>query len=181
MTAIPETSTAGPDTPITLDRDVITSLVKGLLSILFPDDFHGPLSNAAKTKVSVQTDTYTFVLERLGLPNHGSKFAVVQTVHDIMERTPTIPMPRPFRESDEDMTAAQWGKAQKAWKQAVIDGIVDRYMGLTTEEFPEGLAPLDMPFWWQKKHLDPKTCLPYTESNTVRIMRVEAPIMRQGA
>jgi hypothetical protein len=161
MSAIPDTSTAGPDIPIILDRGVITMLVKGLLSILHPAYFRGPLSGEAKTKVPVQTNTYAFVLERLGLPNHRTAFAVVQTVSDIMERTPAG---SPFAES-QDMTAGEWNRALQAWKQAVIDGIVDRYMGHTTEDYPEGLAPLDMPHWWQKKHLDPKTCLPHTDIN----------------
>ena len=148
MTAIPETSTAGPDFPIILDRGVITLLVKGLLSILHPAYFRGPLSGETKTKVPVQTDTYTFVLERLGLPNHRTKFAVVQTVQDVMNR---IPAGSPFAES-QDMTAGEWDRALQAWKQDVIHGIVDRYMGLTTEDYPEGLAPEEMPFWWQKEH-----------------------------
>jgi hypothetical protein len=172
MSAIPDTSTAGPDIPIILDREVISRLVKGLLSIMYPEHWTGPLSGAAKTKVPVQIDTYTTVLEYLRLPNHWSKFAITQTVYSIMERTPTIPMPRPFAESP-DMTAGEWDRAFKAWKQTVIDGIVDRYMGLTTEDYPEGLAPLDMPFWWQKEYLDPKTCLPSLHGVTVRIMRVE--------
>ena len=161
MSAIPATSTAGPDIPIILDRGVITLLVKGLLSILHPAYFHGPLSGQVKTRVPVQTAAYTFVLERLGLPNHHTAFAITQTVQDVMDRARTA------------ARSARDQAGSEAWKQAVIDGIVDRYMGLTTEDYPEGLAPLDMPFWWQKEHLDPKTCLPFTESTTVRIMRVE--------
>ena len=172
MSVIPETSTAGPDITITVDRGVLTTLVKGLLSILHPNDFPGPLSGAAKTKVPVQSETYTYVMENLGLPNHGTKFALTYTVMKIMDRTPA-PDYETFVRGE--VTPYAYNHSVKVWKQAVIDGIVDRYMGLTSEDYPEGLAPLDMPHWWQKKHLDPKTCLPtLTESNTVRIMRVEA-------
>jgi len=173
MSVIPETSTAGPDITITVDRGVLTSLVKGLLSILHPNDFHGPLSGAPKTKVEAQVRAYTYVMERLGLPNHGNDWAITRTVYSIMERIPRPDYDEWVRNPGQ-VTPAAYSRSVKDWKQAVIDGIVDRYMGLTTEDYPEGLAPLDMPHWWQKKHLDPKTCLPtLTESNTVRIMRVE--------
>jgi len=164
MSAIPETSTAGPDIPIILDREVITRLVKGLLSILHPGEFTGPLSGAAKTKVVEQVKAYTFALSHLGLPNHWSAFAVRQTVHSIMERI-TPPDYDEFVQGN--VTVSQYARQMKTWKQAVIDGIVDRYMGLTTEDYPEGLAPQDMPFWWQKKHPEVR------ESTTVLIMKTD--------
>ena len=171
MSSIPETSTAGPDITITVDRGVLTSLVKGLLSILHPDDFHGPLAGASKTKVPVQIRAYTYVMENLGLPNHWSDFAITQTVHSVMER-----IPRPDYEATVQMVidgahapnvAAAYTRSVKDWKQAVIDGIVDRYMGLTTEDYPEGLAPQDMPHWWQKKHPEVR------KSTTIVINRVK--------
>ena len=183
MSAIPETSTAGPDIPIILDREVIVLLVKGLLSILHPAYFRGPLSGEAKTKVPVQTTAYAFILERLGLPNHRTAFAVTQTVQDVMDRTSSgLGNWRPEAEG-QDMTAGEWDRALQAWKQAVIDGIVDRYMGLTTEDYPEGLAPQDMPFWWQKKH---EVAIKMAQaSTTVRMMRVSGsgvawPIISMG-
>ena len=162
MSVIPATSTAGPDYPITVDRGVLTTLVKGLLSILHPNDFPGPLSGAAKTKVPVQSEAYTYVLENLGLPNHGTKFALTYTVSQVMAR-----VPYPLTDTDHAGNTHGWATVRKLWQQAVIAGIVDRYMGLTTEDFPEGLAPQDMPHFWQKQHPEIR------ESTTIVINRVE--------
>ena len=138
MATIPE-----PTTEIVLDRDRIGSLVKGLLSLMVPSDWPGYLSGAAKTKVPLQIDTYAFVLERMGLPNHGTRFAVKQTVFDILER-----FPRPDF-TDPRQAPMQWDD----WAGMVVTGITDRFMGITTEDFPEGLAPEDMPLVWQEKNL----------------------------
>ena len=137
MVAIPE-----PTTEIVLDRDHINSLVKGLLSLMYPKDWPGYLSGAAPTKVPLQIDTYAFVLERLGLPNHGTRFAVTQTVRLVMQR-----FPRP--QAGATWSIQEWDD----WAGMVITGITDRFMGITTEDFPEGLAPEDMPLVWQEKNL----------------------------
>ena len=169
MSVIPATSTAGPDIPIILDREVITRLVKGLLSILHPADFKGPLSGAAKTKVDHQVKAYTYALSCLGLPNHVNDFAIRQTVHDILKQWGYFVDPQ----DSNRYSGAKFGndgELKKKVVRLVLDGIVDRLMGLTTEDHPEGLPPEDMPNWWQARH--PAICFP-REPNTVRIVRVE--------
>jgi len=124
MTTIPE-----PITELVLDRKVVHRLARNLISFYEQDPLaHRLVGGKAKASFASALTAYTYALELIGLPNHGTRFALLLTVQDVFARHAGIHY-----------------KSPNIKLAAIAEEVTDRLMGITTADFPEGLAPDEVP------------------------------------
>ena len=127
MSAIPE-----PITELVLDRKVVYRLALNLISFYEGSEGDGVaqrlVAGKAKASYAAALTAYTYALELIGLPNHGTRFALLLTVQDVFARHEGFPY-----------------KSPRIRNEHVAEEVTDRLMGITTADFPEGLAPDEVP------------------------------------
>jgi hypothetical protein len=124
MSVIPE-----PITELVLDREVVYRLALNLISFYEGTEVAQRLvAGKAKASFASALTAYTYALELIGLPNHGTRFALLFTVQDVFARHAGIHY-----------------KSPRIHREHVAEEVTDRLMGITTADFPEGLAPDEVP------------------------------------
>ena len=124
MSVIPE-----PITELVLDRKVVYRLALNLISFYEGSGVAQRLvAGKAKASYASALTAYTYALELIGLPNHGTRFALLLTVQDVFDRHEGFPY-----------------KSPRIRDEHVAEEVTDRLMGITTADFPEGLAPDEVP------------------------------------
>jgi len=127
MSVIPE-----PITELVLDRKVVYRLALNLISFYEGVEGDGVaqrlVAGKAKASFASALTAYTYALELIGLPNHGTRFALLFTVQDVFARHAGIHYKNP-----------------RIHREHVAEEVTDRLMGITTADFPEGLAPDEVP------------------------------------
>ena len=128
MTTFPNPAT-GKFT-ISLDREVVHKLVVGLVALYLGEPWaHTVVDSTAKAAKSAALNAYTEALDRLGFPTMGNRFAILNAVQDVLAITPLLPA----------------GPSRREWLVEVHDKVTDRLLGITTCDYPDGLAEEDWP------------------------------------
>ena len=128
MTAFPNPATGNCTIP--LDRGLVHKLVVGLVALYLGEPWaHTVVDSTAKAAKSAALNAYTEALDRLGFPNMGNRYAILMAVQDVLAVTP----------------AASHLDDRQGWLAEVHDKVTDRLLGITTCDFPDGLAEEDWP------------------------------------
>lgn len=125
MTAFPNPATGNCTIP--LDRGLVHKLVVGLVALYLGEPWaHTVVDSTAKAAKSAALSAYTEALDRLGFPSMGNRYAILMAVQDVLAITPATP-------------------DRREWLAEVHDKVTDRLLGITTCDFPDGLAEKDWP------------------------------------
>ena len=130
MTTFPNPAT-GKFT-ISLDREVVHKLVVGLVALYLGEPWAETVVNStAKAAKAAALTAYTEALDRLGFPTMGNRFAIHLAVSDSLDSA----------------GPAEWCSSQErlAWLDGVYNKVTDRLLGITTVDYPDGLAEEDWP------------------------------------
>lgn len=128
MTAFPNPATGSCTIP--LDRGLVHKLVVGLVALYLGEPWAKTVVNStAKAAKAAALNAYTEALDRLGFPTMGNRFAILNAVQDVLAITPLLPA----------------GPSRREWLVEVHDKVTDRLLGITTCDYPDGLAEEDWP------------------------------------
>ena len=130
MTAFPNPATGNCTIP--LDRGLVHKLVVGLVALYLGEPWaHTVVDSTAKAAKSAALNAYTEALDRLGFPTMGNRFAILSAVSDSLDSA----------------GPAEWCSSQERqeWLAGVYDKVTDRLLGITTYDYPDGLAEEDWP------------------------------------
>ncbi len=130
MTTFPNPATG--KFAISLDREVVHKLVVGLVALYLGEPWAKTVVNStAKAAKAAALTAYTEALDRLGFPNMGNRFAILSAVSDSLDSA----------------GPAEWRSSQErlAWLDGVYNKVTDRLLGITTVDYPDGLAEEDWP------------------------------------
>ena len=128
MTAFPTPATGNCTIP--LDRGLVHKLVVGLVALYLREPWAPTVvDSTAKAAKSAALNAYTEALDRLGFPNMGNRYAILMAVQDALAVPP----------------ATSHLDDRRGWLAEVHDKVTDRLLGITTCDFPDGLAEEDWP------------------------------------